>query len=709
MSLTSFPPASRRGAAALLLALLGGLPAAAQRPSAPSRYQAATAPAAVITVQAAQAAGFRVPRSIYGTFLEDIGHSVFGGVSSQLLANPSFENYDASLGTLQREFGGADFQRASALGLPLPWLPLHFEDGVRYEPRWGGAANSSRYLFLMGRPDHEVGIRQAIYLPIERTRVYRGVLFARAEQRPLTLGVSFRRPDAPQVALASATVPVTATAGWQKLRFALTLHAAAVAPLHPVDLVVSVTGDVRVALDDLRLYPDDATDGLDPEVVAAARALHSPVLRYGGNYTSGYHWRDGVGPRDARRTQLNQSWGFPVYNDFGTDELMEFCRRIGSRPQICLNLGSGTPEEARAWVEYCQGGAGTVEGRRRAANGHPAPYPVFAWELGNELWGHFQIGWQTPQGNARRYGEFYAAIHSLVPAATKLFGNGADVDGFHDWNGAILARDGARLQYLTTHFVVGMDDLKVKGQSPDALLAADFAVPVGVGRALDAVADQIDADPATRGRVKLAFTEWLFHAPQGSAVPRYDNLGGALNTAAWMNMLNNHADLVPIADMTGLLEFSGIFKKRGRVFLTPGLEAFSLYSNYAGDTPLITDTRVPMYDVHNGNRRVPEIPGVPYLDVLATRDSGSGDLTLFVVNRDWRAAMPTTIDLRDFQPAPQATVRTLNSASILDRNDEVHPHAVEPLAAGLTVSGRRFPYEFPAHSLTVMTLHRVTP
>jgi len=677
---------------------------AAQRSAPPSRYHAAATHAAVITVHAGQPAGFQVPRTIYGTFLEDIGHSIFGGVSSQLLANPSFENYDASLGDLNREFATEQFQRASAMGLPLPWLPLHFEDGWRYEPRWGGAANSSRYLYLMGRPEHEVGVRQSLYLPIERTRVYQGVLFARAEHRPLSLSLSFRKPVAPDVTLAATSLQVTDTTGWQKLGFTLRLPSGAVAPLEAVDLVVSVTGDVRVALDDLRLYPADATDGLDPEVIAAAKSLHSPVMRYGGNYTSGYHWRDGVGPLDARRTQLNQSWGSPVYNDFGTDELMEFCRRIGSQPQICLNLGSGTAEEARAWVEYCQGGPQTSEGRRRAANGHPDPYPVLAWELGNELWGHFQIGWQTPAGNARRYGEYDAAIRSLVPPQTRLFGNGADVDGFRDWNGAILAADGKRLQYLTTHFVVGMDDLKVKTQDHDALLAADFAVPVGVGRALGPVEDQIDANPATRGRVKLAFTEWLFHAPPSAPVPRFDNLGGALNTAAWMNMLNNHADFVPVADMTGLLEFSGIFKRRGRTFLTPGFEAFSLYSNHAGDTPLVTETTVPMYDVHNGNRRVPEIPRVPYLDVLATSDSHSGVLTLFVVNRDWRAAMPTTIDLDDFQPATRATVRALNSASILDRNDEVHPHAVVPVTGRLTISGSHFPYEFPAHSLTVLTL-----
>lgn len=685
---------------ALAAVTLGAVCAGAQTIS---QYQRSDGPGAQIEVDATHSASYRIPRTLYGTFLEDIGHSVFGGVSSQLIDNPSLEAYDASLGTLSHRFAGPEYQQSSQIGLPLPWLPLDAHQGWRYEPRWGHAANSNRYLYVMGMPGKSVGIRQRIYVPIERERTYAGVLFVWSENGTGHLQVSFRSDAHPEQVLAQATLAVPAGHHWTRLPFRLQLPAGAVQPLQPVDFAIALQGAERMALDEIRLYPADVQDGLDPEIIAAARSLHTPILRYGGNFTSGYHWRDGVGPLDRRPTKADQSWGYPEYNEFGTGELMEFCQRIGARPQICLNLGSGTPAEARAWVEYCQGAADTPMGKLRAANGHPAPYPVAAWELGNELWGQFQIGWQTAKTYPRRYEQFYQTVRSAVAPGTMMFANGADIDFFHDWNGNLITQDGKDLHFLTSHFVVGMDEILDHHADRTTRLMDDFAVPVGVGRALVPMQQQVQADPATRDRVKLAYTEWLFAAPEHSGLPRWDNMGGALQAAAWMNMLFNHADFVRVSDMTGLLEFGGIFKRRGRVYVTPQYWAFSLYSNLAGDEPVATTTSVAEYDVHHGQRRVPEIANVPWLDVVATRNSKTGALALFVVNRDWQHDIATRIYLDHFEPKGAATVHTLDAASIADGNDEEHPHAVEPKTTTLPAGGTSFQYTLPAHSVTVFT------
>ena len=666
-----------------------------------SRYVVTTRPEASIEIHAAETAPFRIPRTVYGTFLEDIGNSIFGGVSAQLLDNPSLESYDASLPYLRDHFSAPDFIRSSRDGLPLPWLPLR-NLGMRFEPRWGNAANSERYLFLMGIPGEEVGMRQAVYLPIEREREYVGLLFAIAHESATDLSLSFREPGNPDAVLASTTVHIPEGETWVKLPFRLTLPEGHVKPLTQVDFAVALKTGQRISLDEIRLYPADAVDGLDPEIIAAARSLHSWLLRYGGNYTSGYHWRDGVGPLDLRPTRLNQSWGYPVFNEFGTDELMNFARLIGAQAQICLNLGSGTPQEARQWVEYLQGAPTTTEGGRRAANGHPAPYEVGAYELGNELWGRFQIGWLTPQGYADRYKTFFHAIRDLVPPATALFANGADLDHFQDWNGKLLEQEGPDLSYLTTHFVVGVDDFVNKSADLDARIAAGFALPIAVGNDLAAAKAQIDANSATRDRVKLAFTEWLFLSSPKANLPSYANLGGAILTAGWMNMILGHADFVPISDMTGLIEFGGIHKQRGRVYLTPQCWAFSLYSNYAGDTLVASQTRVRTYNVHAGVRRAPEIANVPYLDVLVTRHSESGELVLFAVNRDWKNPIPASIRIRDFNPAANVQVRTLDAEAITAQNDEEHPDRVRPASSTLPLAGTELHYEFPAHSVTVL-------
>jgi alpha-N-arabinofuranosidase len=667
-----------------------------------SQYVRSSDEGAHIEVRAAQRASFKVPRTVYGTFLENIGSSVYGGLSAQLLDNPSLEPYYSSLETLERKFLSPQFRVSTGMGLPLPWLPLREKDGWRYEPRYGQAANSYSYLYVMGMADREVGIRQAIYLPVHRERTYGGSLFASSAQGPAELEVSFRKHDFPAAVLATATVKVPGGGRWSKLPFCLALKEDAVAPLQQVDFVVALRGEHRVSLDFIRLYPIDAVRGMDPDVIRAAKILNTPLIRYGGNFTSGYHWRDGVGPLDQRPTRLNQSWGYPEYNDIGTDEIMAFCELIGARAQICLNLGSGTAEEARGWVEYCQGSASTPEAKKRAADGHPVPYPVMAWEFGNELWGDWQIGWLTPEAYARRYHEYYGAIRDAVAPGTLLLATGADIDSFEKWNGALLNADARELQFLTTHFVVDMDEMRKADADRDFKWAADLAVPVGVGRALEPVRKQIDGNPLTRGRVRLAYTEYLFWARDDADVPRYDNLGGAVNGAAWMNMLLRNADFVPVADMTGIIDFAGIQKRRSKVFLTPQAWVFSLYSSHAGDTLVATRTDVAHYDVHEGQRRTPEIADVPYLDVLATRDSKRSDLALFVVNRDWKNAVQTRIELKDFVAAPKATVHTVMADSILAKNDEENPEMIRPTVSQVELTGDGLNYRFPPASVTVL-------
>ncbi|HXJ40331.1 MAG TPA: alpha-L-arabinofuranosidase C-terminal domain-containing protein, partial [Bryobacteraceae bacterium] len=217
---------------------------------------------------------------------------------------------------------------------------------------------------------------------------------------------------------------------------------------------------------------------------------------------------------------------------------------------------------------------------------------------------------------------------------------------------------------------------------------------------------QIDASPSTRERVKVAYSEWLFRSPEGSRLPNFDNMGGAVIAAAWLNMLARNADWIPMANMTGLMEFGGIYKRRGRTFVTPQYWTLFLYSQYAGDTVIGTETRVAQYDVHRGQFFAPEIPGVPYLDVLGTVDSARGDVTLFVVNRNPFDAQPASIHLTSFTPVPNVKIWTLSAHSLLDKNDEEHQDAVRPLESRVTMHGMPLHYVFPAGSITAILFTR---
>ena len=673
-------------------------------------------PEAVVDIRAGQQSSFKIPRTVYGIYTEK---GVFEGMSAQLLDNPSLEDYYGYLPALNARFSDPAFANSLTMGLPLPWQALR-DVGKRYESRFGaGAANSNRYLYLIGLPHpeakgikgrptittEEAGIRQGIYLPVHRELEYTGSLFASSMEGPVRLMVSFRRRNDPDTILTSAYVQVPDGGKWTKLPFRLSLPAGAVKSHELVDFAVSITGDKRISLDMIRLFPADAVEGyFDPEVIKAAKEMNFSLIRWGGNFMSTYHWEDGVGPQDKRPTLLDRAWGGMEYNDFGTDEFMSLCRLVGAQPMICMNLGSGTKEEARKWVEYVNGAPATPQGARRAANGHRDPYPPTIWELGNELWGDDQVGWQTPTSNAARYLEFYPVVRKQALPGATLVSCGPGADFTPAWTEALIKQAGKDMSYLSIHYVVRLNQTVAKPPDADAQAAIAVAIPVGMTNLLKPIKAQIDADPATKARVGLAYTEWSWGGGAGTGMPSSGNMGGAVIGAGWMNMLLSQADFVPISSMSGLM---GVIRKsQGRVWTSPQAWMFWLYSHRAGDTVVATETQVRHYDVHNGLTSMPEVPDVPYLDVLATKNSTNGDLVLFVANRDTKNAIPATLKLQGFSAAAQAQVDTLAADSLATENTGDHPDTIRPVPSSLAVTGSEIRYEFPKLSLTVMTLKR---
>jgi alpha-N-arabinofuranosidase len=649
-----------------------------------------TALEATITIDASKPASYKIPRTIFGTFLEPIGNSIYGGLWAELLQNPSFEDNLWNASAIQKMLSDEPpLVRASDLGLPLPWEPLDAKQGNRYEPRWNDAANSYRSLFLMGLPDKQVGVRQKVFLPVHRMLKYVGRLYAKYQSGPREIEVSIQRRDHPEELFARSKIPLTGNE-WKRYEFRLDVEAGKIAPLEPADFVIAVGNESRVLVDQASLMPADNVDGMDPEIIAMAKAMKTPLLRFGGNFTSAYHWRDGTGPRDKRVSMLNIAWGMPEYNTFGTDEFLRFCELIGARPQIALNLGSGTPGEAAGWVKYvnehcCEHAGGLL------------------WELGNELWGTFQVGYPTRQRVAERTKAFSDAVREVDPNA-KWIATGGDEDSYRDWNETQLTNAGA-FDYLSTHFVVTDDRVQRQNSTADFIAQADFALPVGLERKLREMHKQTQENPQARDRVKTAFTEWLFWARQGDA-PRYDNMGGAISTAGFLNMLMRVADIVPIADMTGIMEFGGIWKRRGGVFGAPSYWAFRMYSNANAVQVVEARTEVEKYDVEQGSIRLPSIPDVPYLDVVAARNEAGDKLTLFCVNRHLTRDITARISVAGFAPGPEGFEQTLFAASIYDKNDEAHPEAVIPRERSLQWEGAEPECTFRHESVTVIELDR---
>jgi len=482
-----------------------------------------------------------IPTSVFGSFLEPIGKSTYGGLWADALENPSFEGGLWSAGNVANMLRTRpELQRASQLGIPLPWEPLDQAQGNRYLPVWGDAANSSRSLLIMSMPDKEVGVRQMVYLPVHRELTYTGSVWLKHVRGPAQVTVSLRARNQEGRVLATQELDAAATK-WTKYTFQLVLKQGQVAPLEPVDFVIALKDDARVEVDQASLMPADNIDGMDPDEIAMARDLHSPLIRFGGNFTSAYDWRDGIGPRDKRIGRLNVSWGIPEYNTFGTDEFLEFCKLINAQPQIALNLGTDTPQHAAEWVQYVNQHWGDHKGG-------------LLWELGNELWGDFQVGYPTLGRVAALTREVSEAVRKVDPHA-RLIATGADEDHFHDWNAAQLSNPPGTFNYLSTHFVVN-DAVQMHNSTAEFRTMASLALPIGLGKQMHAIHDQIQQSPQ-RDHVKTAFTQWLMISRSRKGL-NFTNMGGALFAGGFLNMIVRDSDIVPISDMTGIMEFGGI-------------------------------------------------------------------------------------------------------------------------------------------------------
>ncbi len=631
-----------------------------------------------------------IPDTVFGTFLEAIGRSIYGGLWSEILQNPSLEANLWSAGNIRTMLDREpELVRASALGLPLPWEPLNAKQGNRYEPREGNAANSNQSLLLMGLPGQETGIKQEVYLPVHRVATYTGSLYARAPYGPAPLTISIRNRTSGDV-LCSAALTADSK-DWTRYSFELKLKPGSVEPLQAVDFVISLSGGQRVLLDEISLMPSDNIDGMDPDVIAMSRDMKTSLLRFGGNFTSGYHWRDGIGPRDKRVNMLNLAWGIPEYNQFGTDEFLEYCRLIGAEPQIAVNMGSGTPQEAADWVRYVDAHWGDHKGG-------------LFWELGNELWGDWNTGYPTLTEIAHRTKEFSDAIRAVDPKA-RLIATGQDPDAFEKWDAEQLKNAAGAFQFLSTHFVVTDGRVDAKNYGPDFIAKSSFALPIGLERRLRLMAKQIASYDWARNRVRIAFTEWLFVGSHTDpAVPSFDNMGGAICAGGFLNMLMRSAETVPLSDMTGIMEFAGIWKDKARVFGTPAYWTFRTYARLRPSRFVSTRTQVENYSVENGSNRIPDIPSVPYLDVASALNQ-DGKLVLFCVNRDLHRAVQATLHLENFQAAGSAKATVIHATLISDTNSAQYPDAIKPVSREIQ-AGSQFSYSFEPASVTVIEIPR---
>jgi len=463
------------------------------------------------------------------------------------------------------------------------------------------------------------------------------------------------------------------------------------------------------------LMPADAVGGVPVEVLHVIQQLAPPVLRYpGGCFADVYHWRDGVGPVDERPTVENAAWGGIETNDFGTDEFINLCRNLGSEPLICVNFGTGDPEEAAAWVEYCNGPADSKYGSMRAANGHPAPYGVKFWEIGNEIYGKWEKGHCDAESYAAKYLEFRKAMKAVDGDIELLAVGHTDAE----WNRAVLSAAGSEMEYLTMHFYEhGAKDVPAEEQ-----YRRMAGAPAKYDRLIRNT-ERLIREVCGESGPSLAITEWnTMYRPPGerTMTPREHTLEAAIFNAGLLNVFMRNTAVVKICNFSDLVNgwvggcirvgdfladvpagkpegWSGCDKDI--VYGTPTYHVLRVYGDNARGEVLETAVTSETFTAGEAGR-------VAYLDAVATIGKEKDVLSLFVVNRDAVAGTVVRFELRGFEPEPSARVLTLAGDVPENANTPNNPEAIIPVTTKLTGVGREFEYELPPCSVTAIILEK---
>lgn len=627
-----------------------------------------------------------VPRAFFGQFGEHLGCNVYNGQWAQILRNSSFEAwelFEPEVGAAERWLGLPGIANGRDVGLACYWLP-EGEASYALDPENPFNSSLSQRIEVAGRG----GIRTPVMLPLHRVRDYEVSFYARADT-PTTATVAFHAEDGRKLCAVEARVD---GAAWARYG----LHLSVAEGVRAGDLcylVVAFDGPATVWLDHAELFPADHLNGLDPDVVRLVKETRVSLLRFpGGNFVSGYHWRDGIGPREKRVTMRNPAWPIAESNHFGTDEWMAFVNAIGAEPLICVNCGNGTPDEAADWVRYCNEPADGPVGELRAANGHPEPYNVRYWEVGNELWGSWQIGHCSPEEYASRYDAFSKAMRAadanILPIANGGRGN---------WNARFLDVVEEPIRSLSMHYLVG-------GMAPKETPAEELAMGLAAhglefDRQLERMQDLFRAHGYPDA--KVAVTELMSVAPRKGSPGSHCRHAEVLYFAGMMNACIRHRDLVELITRTAVVNHGGGRAKIFEVAFGEPVHFLSmLYGTMSGRWPVACAVDAPGYDSRVAG--LPPVENVPVLECVALLDDAGRELTLLVTNRDAREAHVATIRVDGFDPMQTACTRTIAGPP-----DEINVWNEPPrirIVSGETEAGNSFEYTFPRCSVTELVL-----
>lgn len=458
-------------------------------------------------------------------------------------------------------------------------------------------------------------------------------------------------------------------------------------------------------------YADE--DGFRTDILEKMRETGVTQIRWAGNFSSAYHWMDGVGPISQRPKKLNFAWDALEDNRHGTAEFIKLCRKVGAEPVIGVNMGSGTPEEAMNWVEYCNGTEDSFYANLRRKDGYEAPFRVRNWCLGNEIYAQWQFGMMDAEEYSRQAVHFAFAMRRADPSIL-LTAVGLETDP--DWNYKVASRlslkqvpyaknGGDYMNYMSAHYYpIGNES---------AFTDTDYETRMSMGEffhertmlmrsAMEAAADDSEY-PA-----KIVWDEWN---PMGARDGSEFTLEMALWSSLILNSFIKDSKYVERANYTFVVGGNGPIRVEGNgLLLQPEFYLLKLYAAVLGDQLIENSSDAPSVQVKmpvdyrwpKWGRSKYKLRNIPLLDVVTT--SGKNGITIFVTNLSRETDFDVEISIQEWdRKAKKAVIHTIWNEDIRAINTTERT-CVEIQREELRVTHNKVIVHFKSHSINAITV-----
>jgi alpha-N-arabinofuranosidase len=587
-----------------------------------------------MTIDASQV-GAPIHRYVYGQFTELLGNMYEKGVWAEMLSDRKFFYAIDSSETLNPTNRKPRFNR---------WRPVGPDSFVVMDKTEAFVGEQAPMIKLEAATPH--GITQSGVV-VRKGRKYTGhIVLAGDRKTKVAISLIWGDGDGQSQTISFDRLSDKYTS------FPLSFTAGADTDNGRFTITGTGAGSFHIGV--VSLMPADNVEGFRADMVALLRELDSGMYRWpGGNFVSGYDWRDGIGDRDKRPPRYDYAWNTVEYNDVGTDEYLTLCRLLKIDPYICVNAGLGDEHSAAEWVEYVNGSAKTPMGKLRAASGHREPYRVEWWGIGNEVYGEWQLGHLYIDQFVLKHNQFAKAMRAVDPTI-KLVASGAtpfetgttarhhrkplpaklpyEFGSKQDWSGQLLEHCAGNIDLLAEHlYPVNDSAFNVETQAfvqvNDPLVDRVRRTPNRVKCAVEAMDEYLKRMPQLKEQnIKLAIDEWT-----GGGRGDFSR---TLCAAEGLNEMFRHSDVITMGAYTAFTSCL-VYDGADSCYSTTGL-AFSLYRHHFATIPIAVLGNAPQHDV-KGTIGVDK-PAVTSgsdtypLDVVAAFSSDRKTVTIAVVN-----------------------------------------------------------------------------